>query len=352
LAYNGANVLITGGLGFVGSNLAIRLVELGAQVAIADPLLPGCGGNPYNIEPIRDKVRVLPIDIADASSLRSEIAASDYIFNLAGEISHIHSMQFPERDLQINTVAQLRFLLECKASNPGIRIVHAGTRQAYGVPRYLPVDENHPVNPVDFNGIHKYAAAMYHTMLSREGELDAVVLCLTNIYGPRMALDVTCQGFLSTYLRRMILGQQLEVYGDGRQLRDPVYVDDVIDAFLAAGLASPLASRTLNVGGPQKLTLLEIATTCAQVAGGPQPLKSPFPADRRAFDIGSYCTDSRRIQRELGWIPKVKFADGIARTLDFYRTELPHYLDTANSNPPCKMPEHSGAARRLAYVET
>jgi nucleoside-diphosphate-sugar epimerase len=351
MRYDGVNVLITGGLGFIGSNLAIRLVEEGAKVTIVDSLLAGCGGNEHNVAPVRDQLTILHFDIADAVMFREEIARSQVIFNLAGEISHIHSMQFPERDLQVNTVAQLRFLLECKHAARGVRVVFAGTRQIYGVPQYLPIDEAHPIQPVDFNGIHKYAATMYHSMLTRSGDIDGIVLRLTNVYGPRMALDVTCQGFLSNFLRKVMLKIPLDVFGDGKQLRDPVYVDDVVEAFLIAGLAPTLPSRSYNVGGREALSLSEIAQAMAMAGGGVEILFRPFPDDQRAIDIGSYRTDSRRIGRELGWEQKVDFADGLARTLEFYRRELPHYLDPNEPNPPCKMPEHSGAARRLMYSE-
>lgn len=324
--YKGKNVLITGGLGFIGSNLAIRAVEFGAEVTIVDPSVEGCGANLYNIEPVRPRVRVLPLDIGQAREFPDVVANANVIFNLAGEISHLHSMEFPERDLEINTAAQLRFLSVCRRVAPGVRIVYAGTRQIYGVPEYLPVDELHPVNPVDFNGIHKYAATMYHLMLSRAGFLDAVVLRLTNVYGPRMALHIPTQGFLSTFLRQLTLGGALEVYGDGEQLRDLVYVDDVVDAFLLAGAEERLPSRTYNVGGPEPLPITQIARICSKAAGGVDVKFHPFPEALKKIDIGSYYTDTARIERELGWTPKVKFADGIARTLSYYERELNHYL--------------------------
>jgi nucleoside-diphosphate-sugar epimerase len=327
------------------------LSELGAQVTVIDSLAPGCGANRYNLSCVRDSVRVIEADIGDASSLKDEIASAEVIFNLAGEISHLHSMAFPERDLQINTVAQLRFLLECQASNPGVRIVYAGTRQIYGVPVYLPVDENHPIQPVDFNGVHKYAATMYHFMLARAGALDAVVLRLTNVYGPRMALDIPCQGFLSSFLRRLLLGCSLEVFGDGEQLRDPLYVDDAVEAFLAAGQAKA-ALRVYNIGGPDALSLREIACSASQAAGVAAPNLRPFPDEIRAIDIGSYATNSARAALELDWRPRTPFREGIQRTLDFYRQELPHYLDLDQSDFKCPLPEHSGIVHRLTYAQS
>ena len=347
MRYAGKRALVTGGLGFIGSNLVIRLAEEGARVSVIDNSLPGCGGNLFNVAPVRDQISIIDADIGDAP--RHVIAGSDVIFNLAGEISHIHSMQFPERDLQVNTVAQLRFLLACSEAARGARIVYAGTRQVYGIPQYQPVDELHPIQPVDFNGVHKAAATMYHLMLSRMGHFDAVVLRLTNVYGPRMALDVVCQGFLSTYIRRMVLGQPLEVFGDGLQLRDPTYVDDVVEAFLVAGSVSNLPSRSYNVGGGEALTLKQIADIAAKAAGLEEPRMVPFPLDRKPIDIGSYQTDIRRIQKELGWRPSVSFNQGIERTLRYFRAEIAQYLRASEGEPACKMAEHSGVPHRLTY---
>jgi UDP-glucose 4-epimerase len=350
MRYTGKRALVTGGLGFIGSNLSIRLVEEGADVTVVDSSVAGCGANRFNLDPVKDQVRVISADIGEGATFRAALSKCDVVFNLAGEISHIHSMQFPERDLQINTVAQLRFLLECASAAPGVRVVYASTRQIYGVPDYLPVDEKHPIQPVDFNGVHKYAASMYHRMLSRTGQIDAGVLKLTNIYGPRMALDIPCQGFLSTYLRRLVLEQPLAVYGDGRQLRDPVYVDDAVEAFLRAGLARPLTTRSYNVGGATPLSLREIATLAARAAGGVEIIDLPFPEEIKPIDIGSFTTDSSRIAADLGWRAQVSFEEGMAQTMEYYRKNLEHYLDPDHPEPACDMPEHSGETWRLTYA--
>jgi UDP-glucose 4-epimerase len=325
MVYVGKKILITGGLGFIGSNLALRAVALGAEVTIVDSSVEGCGANPHNIAPIRERVRLLPFDIGQAREFAGAIAKADVIFNLAGEISHLSSMECPERDLAINTTAQLRFLTVCAREAPGVRVVYASTRQIYGAPRYLPVDESHPIDAVDFNGIHKHAAAMYHLMLSRAGFLDAAELRLTNVYGPRMALNLPHQGFLSAFLRRLALGEGLEIYGDGSPLRDMMYVDDAVEAFLLAGSVPRLPSRTYNVGGPEALPIAEIARICSEVAGGAALKFIPFPEALKKIDIGGYATDDALIERELGWKPAVQLADGIARALAYYRKELPHY---------------------------
>jgi UDP-glucose 4-epimerase len=336
-SYRQTKAVVTGGLGFIGSNLVIRLVELGARVTVIDAKIRGCGANEHNIFPVMDSVTLLTRDVGDASEFRKVLASADVIFNLAGEVSHVHSMQFPERDAELNATAQLRFVQECARSAPGVRIVYAGTRQVYGVPQYLPVDEDHPIRPVDINGIHKYNAVMYHLLFARGGALESVVLQLTNVYGPRMALSTPCQGVLGTFVRRLLLGQPLEVFGDGSQLRDPLYVGDAVEAFLLAGSVPKPASSVYNVGGPAALELREIAELARRAAGGPPPICRPFPPERRAIDIGGYYTDCRRIARELMWTPSTVFQQGVVRTLEFFRKELRHYLDPENPDQRCTL---------------
>ena len=317
----------------------MRLARAGARVTLIDSMVAGCGANPHNLDPVADDVNLLQRDIADAADFADVLRSTEVIFNIAGEISHIHSMQQPWRDAELNATAHLRFLDQCARFAPGVKVAYAGTRQIYGVPRYLPVDETHPVQPVDFNGIHKYAAAGYHLLYSGMGRIDAVVLNLTNVYGPRMALHLPCQGFLGGFLRRALLGQTIEIFGDGRQLRDPVYVEDVVDAFLLAGSVEAPESRTLNLGGPGPLTLACIAGAIGAAAGAPRPVLCPFPEERKRIDIGSYTSDSTRIRETLGWRPVTRFADGIAATLEFYREEMPHYLQPEDARPVCPLEE-------------
>jgi UDP-glucose 4-epimerase len=341
--YRGKSVVVTGGLGFIGSNLALRLAELGARVRVVDSLVPGCGANRANIA--GREIELIETDLSEAESLVPVLRESSVAFNLAGEISHIHSMQYPERDLQINTVSQLRFLDACRQARPGMRVIYAGTRQAFGKPRYLPVDESHPIRPVDFNGVHKYAATMYHLMMSDLGELDAIVLRLTNVYGPRMSLTVAGQGFLGVFFRKALLGETIQVFGDGEQLRDPLYVEDAVEAFLRAGLVAAPAERTMNLGGKDAVSLGEIARRI-----GGQVELIPFPEHLQAIDIGSYYTDSSRAAELLGWQPRTSLEEGIARTLAFFRAHRKDYLKPGE-RPRQELPEHSGIQRRLEFRE-
>lgn len=333
LHFNGSNVLVTGGLGFIGSNLTVRLTELGARVTIIDNLEPACGANRFNIEPVSSRVTLIESNLADTGSYEQVLSSQQVIFNLAGEVSHPRSMSDPERDLRINTVSQLRFLRACAEHNPRARIVHAGTRQVYGAAVQLPVSEAHPARPLDFNGVHKLAAEMYHTILDRLGMLDCVVLRLSNVYGPRMALGVDGQGFLVTYLNRLLRGLGLEVFGDGAQLRDPVHVDDVVAAFLQAALLRTERRKVFNIAGPTALTLRQIADIAAEAYGGAPVTVREFPADRKPIDIGSFQADLRRARQALGWSPRIRFNEGIASTLAYYSVHAAHYLAGAPLPP-------------------
>lgn len=326
MRYRDKHVIVTGGLGFIGSNLSLRLMEEGARVTIIDSAIPGCGGNRFNLTPAGGRINVLVRDVGQAEELPTLLATANVIFNLAGEISHIHSMRDPLRDLKLNTTAQLHLLEACVRNVPGVRVVYAGTRQIYGVPRYLPMDENHPIDPVDFNGVHKAAADLYHGLFARNGSLDACVIRLTNVYGPRMAVNISGQGFLGNFFRRMLIGESLDVFGDGTQLRDPVHVDDVVDAFLAAGCAPKLHHRIFNLGGPEPLSLMEIAKIAGSEAGIGYDFK-PFPVDLKPIDIGSYYSSSTRLFEEFGWTAKIGFRQGVQQTLSYFRQHLNNYLE-------------------------
>lgn len=326
MIFTGKQALVTGGLGFIGSNLALRLLAEGAVVTVMDSAVPGCGANEANLRDAAGHITIIRDDIRHAARYAEQLRSLDYVFNLAGEISHINSMRNPMRDMDLNASAQLEFLLALKELRPGVRVVYAGTRQIYGAPQFLPISESHPVRPIDFNGVHKYAAESYHRLLTEIGELRAVVLRLTNVYGPRMALNIPQQGVLGHFFRRALLGDDLEVFGDGRQLRDPVYVDDIVDAFLMVAAADNPEHEIYNAGGLEGIPMVEIARELARAGGGELHLRE-FPEGHKSIDIGSYTTDWTRIHQEFGWAPRITLSEGILKTLDYFRPRAASYLN-------------------------
>ena len=324
-SFSGKNILITGGLGFIGSNLAARLVEFGAHVTLVDSLIPQYGGNLFNIEPIRDRVQVNIADVRDEYSMDYLVQGRDYLFNLAGQTSHLDSMSDPYTDLEINCRAQLSILEACRKQNPRVKIVFASTRQIYGKPDYLPVDEKHLVRPTDVNGINKMAGEWYHILYSNIYGLRSVSLRLTNTFGPRMRVKDARQTFLGVWIRRLLEGQPIEVWGDGLQIRDFNYVDDVVEAMLCAVTNEEAIGQVFNLGSEETINLLDLAKLVVELNHGGDYRVIPFPADRKPIDIGDYYADYHLIHGKLGWAPGVSLREGLARTLEFYRKYREHY---------------------------
>jgi UDP-glucose 4-epimerase len=318
-------VLITGALGFIGSNLTRRLVELGAQVLLVDSLIPEYGGNLFNIAGIEDRVEVNISDVRDAHSMAYLVQRQDYLFNLAGQTSHLDSMNDPDTDLEINCRAQLAILEACRKYNPSVKVVFASTRQVYGRPDYLPVDEKHLLRPVDVNGINKMAGEWYHILYNHVHGIRACALRLTNTYGPRMRVKDARQTFLGEWIRLLVQGRPFEVW-DGNQLRDFTYVDDAVDAFLLAASSDEANGEIFNLGGQGIISLNELAKLIVEVNHGGEYVRRDFPADRKNIDIGDYYADFSHIQTILGWRPKATLQDGLAHTIAFYREHLPKYL--------------------------
>lgn len=320
--------MITGGLGFIGSNLAHRLVELGAQVTLVDSLIPEYGGNLYNIAGIEDRVRVNIADVRDEYSMNYLVQGHDILFNLAGQTSHLDSMRNPYTDLDINCRAQLSILEACRKHNPRITVVYASTRQIYGKPDYLPVDERHLLHPVDVNGINKMAGEWYHILYNNVYGIRACALRLTNTYGPRMRVKDARQTFLGVWIRNVIEGKPIQVWGDGKQLRDFTYIDDCVDALLLAALHPAATGQIFNLGGLEVINLRDLAALTVEVAGGGSFEIIPYPPDRKPIDIGDYYADDRRIRQMLGWQPRIDLRTGLARTIAFYREHHQHYWDS------------------------
>jgi len=319
-------VLITGGLGFIGSNLARRLIVCGNSVTVVDSLIPEYGGNLRNLHDVRDQVVVNLSDVRDPFSISELIKGHDYLFNLAGQTSHLDSMNDPFTDLDINAKAQLSILEACRKNNRDIRIVFASTRQIYGKPQYLPVDEKHPLNPVDVNGINKVAGEQYHLLYNQVHEIRSSVLRLTNTYGPRMRIKDARQTFLGIWIRNLLQGKPIQVYGDGQQRRDYNYVDDLVDALIIAATESEAIGGVYNLGATDPMSLSETAKIMCHGIKGASWNLVPFPKDRKAIDVGDFICDYSSFSSAFGWDPKIKFDEGIKRSLEYFRSELEHYI--------------------------
>jgi len=325
--YAGAKVLITGGAGFIGSNLARRLVALGAEVTIGDSLIPQYGGNLHNLHDIRDRVTLNICDVRDRFAIEYLLQGKTVLFNLAGQTSHLDSMTDPQTDLDINAAAQLSILEACRRVNPRIRLVFASTRQLYGRPDYLPVDEKHPIHPVDVNGINKLAGEGYHLLYSQVHGIRSSVLRLTNTYGPGMRVKDARQTFLGIWVRQLIEGSTIKVFGDGSQLRDFNYVDDCVDALLLAAIDDKAVSKVYNLGSSEVIALKDLALLMTELVPGARFEVVPFPPERKAIDIGDYYSDFSLIHAELGWFPKLDLREGLQRTIDYYQANGSHYWD-------------------------
>jgi len=323
--FTGKRVLITGGLGFIGSNLAHRLLDLGASVTTVDSLVPEYGGNLFNIADIESRLRVNISDVRDEHSMRYLIQGQDYLFNLAGQTSHMDSMQDPYTDLEINCRSQLSILEACRHHNKDIKIVFASTRQIYGKPDYVPVDEKHLLRPVDVNGINKMAGEWYHILYNNVYGIRACALRLTNTIGPRMRIKDARQTFLGIWIKLLLEGKVFEVWG-GEQLRDFTYVDDAVAAFLLAAASENANGQVFNLGCERVINLKDLADLLIEVNGGGRYELHPFPSDRKRIDIGDYFADFSRIRSVLKWEPRVPLRDALARTVTFYRDNLRQYI--------------------------
>ncbi|MGE0744006.1 MAG: NAD-dependent epimerase/dehydratase family protein [Rhodospirillales bacterium] len=323
--FKGRKVLITGGLGFIGSNLARRLAGLGADVLLIDSLVPQYGGNLFNVDGLDGRVRVNISDVRDVHALRYLVQGRDLLFNLAGQTSHLDSMREPVADLEINCVAQLHMLETCRAHAPDIKIVFASTRQIYGRPDYLPVDEKHILRPADVNGINKMAGEQYHILYNNVYGLKATALRLTNTFGPRMRIKDARQTFLGVWIKAAVKDEPFEVWG-GDQLRDFSYVDDCVEALLCAAETPAVDGRIFNLAGDQVISLKDLADLVVKVNRGGRYVIKEFPPERKKIDIGDYYADDSAFRAATGWQAATPLRDGLQQTLAFYRENIDRYL--------------------------
>lgn len=324
--YRGRSVLITGGLGFIGSNLARKLVEIGGvEVTVLDALLPDQGGSLFNVRDLRGEITVRTADMGDRRVIDHLVGGMDYVFNLAGSGSHLDSMQHPQRDLELNCAAPLTLLEACRNFNPNVKLVFTSTRQVYGRPVYLPLDEQHRVAPLDINGINKFAAERYHLLYHRLYGVRSVCLRLTNTYGPRQPIHDDRHGFIAWFIRQAMDGETIELFGEGRQKRDLNYVDDVVEALLLAGASEAAEDEVFNLGGAEPISLFELANELIAITGRGSVRPVPFPPERQMIDIGNCYSSYNKIESALGWRPRTPLREGLRRTVSFYQEHREHY---------------------------
>lgn len=326
MSFQGKEVLITGGAGFIGSNLALRLVEDGAKVTVLDAMLPSAGGNLFNLRPCRDAVRFVQLNMREGGALPEIVRDKEYIFNLAGQVSHQDSIADPISDMESNICSALNLLEACRHHNPEARVIYTGTRQVYGRPKYLPVDEAHPLNPVDFNGISNLAGEEYHLLYSNIFGIKTVCFRLTNTYGPRLLIKHPRQGFIGWFVNRALMGQPIHLFGGGKQIRDLNFVEDVVDALLLAITEERCLGKVFNLSG-ERADLFSVASQLVGLTGKGRVVSVPFPEDLKIIDIGDYYCTSRCFSDLTGWIPKVGLDEGLKRTMAYYQENRSHYLE-------------------------
>lgn len=323
---DGQRVLITGGMGFLGGNVAHLLHGLGAELTLYDAMLEPYGGNPANVREIRGDVEVIRADVRDFDTLAKHMRDKDVIFHFAAQVSHGISMQQPHLDIGINCTGSMNLLEACRRHNDAAKIVFSGTRGQTGDALRLPVDETHPDNPPDINGIDKLAAEKYHLLYNKVYSMRTASLRMTNTYGPRHQMKHGQYGVLNFFIRKAMLGETMEVYGDGSQLRDYNYVDDACDAFVLAAQKSAADGQMFLLGSGEQTRFIDMVKAVISAVGSGEYKMIPFPKERRAIDVKRYAVDFGKIRRMLGWHPKTRLNEGVAKTVAFYRERLKEYL--------------------------
>ena len=323
--YKNKNILITGGLGFIGSTIARRLVGIAKEITLVDSLIPQYGGNLFNIDGIQDKVNVNIADVRDEASMNALVKDKHFLFNMAGTLSHIDSMTDPYTDLEINCRSQLTILEACRKNNRDIKIVLAGTRGEYGRIQTSPVDESHPLHPTDVNGINKIAGGLYHLVYNNAYGIRSASIRLTNTYGPRHQMRHSKQGYLNWFLRLAMEDKDITIYDNGTPKRDFIYVDDAVEAFLMVCASDKTNGEFYNLGSGEGVSILESAEAVIKAAGSGSIKHVEYPKDKKAIEIGDFIADYSKIEKLLGWHPTVSFEKGLNISYEFYKKNQVHY---------------------------
>lgn len=323
--FDGKRVLITGGMGFLGSNLALRLVELGARVTLLDAMVEDHGGNPFNVAPIRDRVAINFSDVRDEVSLRYLVRGQDYIFHLAGQNDHVLSLRDPFPDIDINIKGSAILLETCRRYNPEARLIYSGTRGEYGPAVRLPVAEDQPLHPKGIYELSSATAQQLFQIYHDHHGMRSITLRLTNIYGERAQMRHNRFGVANWFIRLALDDQTIRVFGDGSLLRDFLYVGDAVEAMLACAATEEAYGQIFNVGNDQASCFRELAETIVRIAESGRWEFAPFSPERAAQEPGDFYSDIRKIRRVVGWGPQTDLAEGIRRTVAYYREFKDHY---------------------------
>jgi UDP-glucose 4-epimerase len=323
--FRGRRTLITGGLGFIGSSLAIRLVEMGAEVTIVDAMIPEYGGNLFNIEPVKDEVHVNFCDVCDIHAMNYLIQDQDYVFHLAGQVSHILSLSNPFPDIEINVKGTAVLMEACKRHNPGVKVIYTGTRGQYGPAVKLPVSEDASTNPKGIYEISNLTAEKIIKVYNDVHNISSVLLRLTNIYGPRAQMRHSHYGVANWFVRLAVDDETIKVFGDGSILRDFLYVDDCVDALLMSAVCREATGEIFNVGVDKPVSFLELAKTIVKVAGSGRWEFAPFTPERKAQEPGDFYSDISKIRRVVEWEPTTLLEQGLGETIAYYRRHKAHY---------------------------
>lgn len=323
--YAGKKVLVTGGLGFLGSNLARRLCELGAKVALLDSLLKSHGGNPFNIADFKKKVRWHKGDIRNKALVEKLIEGAEILFNIAAQTSHTDSMKNPWLDVDINTRGQITLLEACRRLNPRIRIVYCSTRAVYGSSSKSVIDEETSPNPMDIYSANKLAGENYHRIYAKVFGLNATILRVANGYGPRAQMKEPSFGILNWFIRLALDDQPIKIFGDGRQVRDYAYVEDIVQAFLKTAEKQDLPGEVLNVGSGRGVPLIDIVKDVVRIAGTGKITYVPWPETNKKIDVGDFVADVGKIKTRTGWEASMELERGLRETIVFYRKHKRHY---------------------------